>query len=97
MKFINKELQDCYDAQDWAGLMKQADAIAFCGQKNWATDKGGVKLFPNGKLQITESEVFQTIDKYDFIGREIIGHRKVVINKPRRALYPASAILLIDQ
>ena len=94
MKFINQELQTCFDRQDWTGLMKAADAVSFCGQKQWATDKGGVKLFENGKLQITESEVFQTFDRHDLTGREVIGHRKVVVNKPRRGLYPADLLLL---
>jgi hypothetical protein len=93
MKFINQELQACHDAQDWAGLMKEADKIFFCGSKQFATSQGGVKLFENGKLQITESEVFQTFDRHDLIGREVIGHRKVVANKPRRGLYPADFLL----
>ena len=95
MKFINQALQDCYDAQNWDGLMKEADKVSFCGQKQFATSEGGVKLFENGKMLITESEVFQTFDRHDLIGREVIGHRKVVSNKPRRALYDAK-LLLID-
>ena len=95
MKFIIQALQDCYDAQNWDGLMKEADKVSFCGQKQFATSEGGVKLFENGKMLITESEVFQTFDRHDLIGREVIGHRKVVSNKPRRALYDAK-LLLID-
>ena len=95
MKFVNQQLQACFDAQDWAGLMKEADKVSFCGQKQLATSEGGVKLFDNGKMLITEAEVFQTYDRHDLIGREVIGHRKVVANKPRRALYDAK-LLLID-
>ena len=93
MKFINPELQRCYEQQDWSGLMKAADAVSFCGNKQLATSQGGIKLFENGKLQITESEIFQTFDRHDLIGREVIGHRKVVANKPRRALYLAELLL----
>jgi hypothetical protein len=93
MKFINSQLQACFDRKDWGGLMKEADKVS-SSQKNWATSEGGVKLFPNGKLQITESEIFQTFDCHDLIGREVIGHRKVVANKPRRGLYPADLLLV---
>ena len=96
MKFINQQLQSCYDQQDWSGLMKEADKIAFCGSKLPAISAGGVKVFPNGKLSITEDEVFRAVDTLTF-GGEVNGHRKVVANKARRALYPAEFLLVEAQ
>ena len=92
MKFINQELQTCFDRQDWAGLMKAADKVAFCGSKLPAISTGGVKVFPNGKISITEDEVLRSVDTLTF-GGEVNGHRKVVANKPRRALYLAELLL----
>ena len=94
MKFVNQALQACYDKQDWAGLMKEADKVCFCGSKLPAISDGGVKVFPNGKISITEDEVLRSVDTLTF-GGEVNGHRKVVANKPRRALYPA-ALLLVE-
>lgn len=94
MKFINEELQSCFDRHDWSGLMKAADKVCFCGSKLPAISAGGVKVFPNGKLSITEGETFRAVDTLTF-GGEVNGHKKIVANKPRRALYPA-ALLLVE-
>jgi hypothetical protein len=91
MKFVNEALQTCYEAKDWTGLMKEADKISYQG-KLPATSEGGVKLFPNGKLLITEGETFRSIDTLTF-GGQVNGHRKVVANNPRRGLYNAAILL----
>jgi len=96
MKFVNQELQACYDAGDWIGLMKEADKVSFCGNKLPAISAGGVKVFDNGKLSITESETFVSVDTLTF-GGQVNGHRKVVANKPRRALYDARVLLVGEE
>ena len=92
MRFVNEALQACYDAGDWSGLMKEADKVSFCGNKLPAISEGGVKVFDNGKLSITEGESFVSVDTLTF-GGQVNGHRRVVANKPRRALYPAELLL----
>ena len=74
--------------------MKAADKVAFCGSKLPAISDGGVKVFPNGKLSITEGTAHRAVDTLTF-GGEVNGHKKIVANKPRRALYPV-ALLLVE-
>jgi hypothetical protein len=95
LKFINADLQSAYDNRDFTRLMAAADAVKHCGSKLPATREGGVVLFENGMLLITQDEQKQCVEKRTAIGSDWShSHRTVAVNKPLRGLYPQSALLV---